>query len=80
MCLEERSRFGDSMKTEDFDALVLKAGTTGERQVWFTRPEMQKFSELLIADILRIVAAQSLLGETAVDVYKNLKEIYEVRK
>ena len=68
------------MKTEDFDALVLKASTTGERQVWFTRPEMKEFSKILIADILRVVAAQALLGEQAVDVYKNLKEIYEVRK
>mgnify|MGYP000871498074 CR=1 FL=1 len=78
--MEKRKDVGGSMKTEDFDALALKAGTTGERQVWFTRPELKEFSKLLIADVLRVVAAQALLGEQAVDVYKNLKEIYEVRK
>ena len=68
------------MKPEDFDKMALKAGTTGVRQVWFTRPELKEFSKILIADIIRVVAAQTLMNETAMDVYKNLKEIYVTRK
>lgn len=37
----------------------------------------EKFAELLIKDILQTVAAQSLLNESALDVFVNLKRIYE---
>lgn len=36
-----------------------------------------KFAELIYKDIITVVAAQALLNESALDVFKNLKNIYE---
>lgn len=38
---------------------------------------METFAHLIYKDIISVVAAQALLGESAVDVFKNLKNIYE---
>lgn len=38
---------------------------------------LPKFAELIIRDIITVVAAQALLNESALDVFKNLKTIYE---
>ena len=38
------------------EELMLNSGTTGKPQVWFTRPEMEKFAELIVNDVLNIVA------------------------
>ena len=35
--------------------LALQAGTTGVQQVWFTRPELEKFAELIIEDCICVV-------------------------
>lgn len=37
----------------------------------------EKFSELIYNDIITVVAAQALLNESALDVFKNLRRIYE---
>jgi hypothetical protein len=36
---------------ERIEELALQAGTTGVRQVWFTRPELERFAELIVQDI-----------------------------
>ena len=38
---------------------------------------VHKFAELLINDIQTVVAAQALLGESAMDVFTNLGVLYE---
>lgn len=65
------------IKQAVFDDLVLKAGTTGVYQVWFTRPEMEKFANLLLTDILQVVAAHGLSNDTALETFANLKALYE---
>lgn len=37
----------------------------------------QKFANLIYKDIITVVAAQALSNESALDVFKNLKRIYE---
>jgi hypothetical protein len=37
----------------------------------------EKFAHLLLNDILTVVAAHVLTNESALDVYKNLRRIYE---
>ena len=37
----------------------------------------QKFAELIYKDIITVVAAQALSNESALDVFKNLKRLYE---
>ena len=32
------------------EELILSSGTTGKPQVWFTRPEMEKFAELIVRE------------------------------
>ena len=39
--------------------------------------DVEKFAELIYKDIITVVAAQALLNESALDVFKNLKRIYE---
>lgn len=39
--------------------------------------DTKKFAELIYKDIITVVAAQALLNESALDVFKNLKRIYE---
>ena len=41
---------------ERIDKLLVKAGTTGVRQVWFTRPELEKFAELIVQECMEVVA------------------------
>lgn len=38
---------------------------------------LKRFAELVYNDIMMIVAAQALSNHSALDVYKNLKRIYE---
>lgn len=40
---------------ERIEQLMLEAGSTGNKQVWFTRKEVEKFAELIIKDCLKIV-------------------------
>lgn len=44
---------------------------------WQGEVSAQRFAELIIKDIITVVAAQALLNESALDVFKNLKRIYE---
>lgn len=37
----------------------------------------EKFAQLIYKDIITVVAAQALMGESALDVFKNLKRIYD---
>lgn len=37
----------------------------------------EKFAELIYQDIITVVAAQALSNRSALDVFKNLKRIYE---
>ena len=39
---------------ERVEDILLKAGTTGGHQVWFTRPEVKKFAELIIQECVDI--------------------------
>lgn len=39
--------------------------------------ELEKFAELIVSDILKVVAAHALSGDSAVDVYANLIRLYE---
>lgn len=41
------------------------------------RENLEKFAELIYKDVITVVAAQALLNESAMDVFKNLKRIYE---
>ena len=47
--------------------------TSGEGWIF----NKEKFTELIYKDIITVVAAQALLNESALDVFKNLKRIYE---
>lgn len=49
--------------------------TTGERNDALRK--YKEFAELLYKDIITIVAAQALSNHSALDVFKNLKRIYE---
>jgi hypothetical protein len=40
--------------------LALQAGTTGVRQVWFTRPELEKFAELIVRECCSIIEKQGM--------------------
>ncbi len=40
---------------ERIKQLAEQAGTTGVRQVWFTRPELEKFAELIVQECVRKV-------------------------
>jgi len=40
---------------ERIEQLALQAGTTGVKQVWFTRPELKKFAELIVRECAMIV-------------------------
>lgn len=42
-----------------------------------TQRKVEKLSELIVKDILRVVAAHALNGDGAVDVFVNLKRLYE---
>jgi len=51
-----------------------------EKQCWDHQSnhlDTAKFAELIYKDIISVVAAQALLGESALDVFKNLQNIYE---
>ena len=37
---------------ERIEELMLRSGTTGVRQVWFTRPELAKFAELIVGECI----------------------------
>ena len=37
----------------------------------------EKFAELIVKDMMIVVAAHALSGDSAVDVFANLKRIYE---
>ena len=39
---------------ERIEQLALQAGTTGVKQVWFTRPELKKFAELIVRECMSI--------------------------
>lgn len=52
-----------------------EAKVLGTGQYALVNPE--KFAELIYKDIMTVVAAHVLLNESALDVYKNLKRIYE---
>ena len=39
--------------------------------------EMEKFAELIVKDVLRVVAAHTLSNDSAMDVFVNLKRLYE---
>jgi hypothetical protein len=40
------------------EKLILQAGTTGNHQVWFTRPEMKKLAELIVKECMTQVEDQ----------------------
>ena len=39
---------------ERIKEIALQSGTTGNHQVWFTRPEMEKFAKLIILECAEI--------------------------
>ena len=39
--------------------------------------DVEKFAELIYKDIITVVAAHALSNDSAIDVFKNLKRIYE---
>lgn len=41
--------------------------------------DWRTFAHLVYKDIITVVAAQALLNESAMDVFKNLKSLYEER-
>ena len=45
--------------------------------VIFQREDLRKFADLIYKDIITVVAAQALMNESALDVFINLKRIYE---
>lgn len=42
------------------DELILAAGTTGNHQVWFTRPEVVKLTDLILKECIDICTSKSL--------------------
>lgn len=47
------------MKQEIFDKIVLEAGTTGEHQVWFTRPEVKAAVGLTAKFIIEMIKKEA---------------------
>lgn len=43
-----------------FDELAMKAGMTGNHQVWFTRPELMKMAELVAIECARTASMVSI--------------------
>ena len=43
----------------------------------YDKQAVEKFAELIYKDIITVVAAHALSNDSAIDVFKNLKRIYE---
>lgn len=60
--------------SERFKSMV---AAYGDSDLQWNDTEVEKFAESIYKDIITVVAAQALLNESALDVFKNLKRIYE---
>lgn len=66
---------------ERIEDLMYSSGLTAQG-CWdkldeYDKNSIKRFGELIYKDIITTVAAQALLNESALDVFKNLKTIYE---
>ena len=61
---------------ERFKALAAQQGLVGPN-IYVTQQELERFAQLIYKDISTVVAAHALSNDSALDVFKNLKRIYE---
>ena len=64
------------LKQDIINQKLLEAGTTGVPQFWFTKPETKKFGEDLFNSVFTVLAASALNGDTALEAFKNVVDLY----
>ena len=57
------------------DEILLQASTTGKRQVWFTRAEVEHAAELIVRECANVAADMQ-----ALDIYEEIREHFGVEE
>ena len=58
--------------------LILQSGTTGNHQVWFTRPEVEKLAELIIRECTNMLPEDSVRSKEGVHMFYVIREHFGI--